>query len=273
MMQKQITRVLDRITYSDSYYVLVLENPFDTEIQPGQFVMISIADIHDPFLKRPYSIFKSFNKSQQHPKGEIHLLIKNVGKGSDQMSKVSFGSKVDIIGPLGKPFTVENETEIVVFIAGGVGVAPFVEFASSELLRNKKKIMLIGGRSAEDIQAVKDLEELGVEVFKATEDGSLGTKGRVTVLLESMIAKGLESNTQIYACGPEPMMKAVGKITSTHNLPCQLSLEARMGCGFGVCLGCVVKDKDGHYIRVCKEGPVINASDLADFKAGETNNE
>jgi len=271
MMEKQITRILDRINTGGDYYVLILENPFDTEIEPGQFVMISLAGISDPFLKRPYSIYRSFLKSDEKPAGEIHLLIKKVGVGSRQMGEVSIGSKLDIIGPLGKPFTVKQETKHVIFVAGGVGIAPFIEFAASKIVEGKKKTMLMGSRSEADIQAVEELESLGVEVRIATEDGSVGTKGRVTVLLDNIIEDGLDPATEIYSCGPEPMMKAVGKITNKNNLPCQLSLEAYMGCGFGVCLGCVVKDKDGHYIRVCKEGPVINANELADFGAGEEN--
>jgi dihydroorotate dehydrogenase electron transfer subunit len=265
MMQKARTTILARTVTTKGYYLLKLGNPFVQPVQPGQFVMISVADIHDPFLKRPYSIYRAFPKSMEKREGEIHLLIKTVGRGSVQMGDVLIGSNVEILGPLGKPFSVPLDLKQALFVAGGIGVAPFVELAAQMADHPAHKTILIGGRSALDIQGVEDLEALGVNVRIATEDGSAGTKGLVTQPLMDILSEGVGEGTQIFSCGPEPMMKAVATVARRNNVPCQLSLEAIMGCGIGVCLGCVVKDADGRYIRVCKEGPVMDAANLAEY--------
>lgn len=259
------SRILDRRGTGGAYYILVLSNPFSEPMRPGQFVMISQAGVGDPFLKRPYSIFRAQPKSARHAEGEIRLLIKAVGRGSRQMEELPIGTVIEVVGPLGRPFSVGRNVSLAVFIAGGVGVAPFVEFAASPELKHVRKLALIGGRGKEDIQGGAELEALGVETRAATEDGSLGKQGLATLLLEELIEEGLEENIRLYSCGPAPMMKEVGRIAAAHDLPCQLSLEARMACGFGVCLGCVVKDKNGEYVRVCREGPVFEASELSGY--------
>lgn len=272
MKQKLVTKILRRQRLGDDYYLLCLENPFSSSFQPGQFVMISLAGVQDPFLKRPYSIYRAFPPGEGYPAGEIQLLIREVGSGSRQMGETPIGSKVEIIGPLGNGFRLEQNVRTAIFVAGGIGVAPFVEFAAAKDMAAINKIALIGGRSSADIQAAEDLKSLGVEVRIATEDGSAGTRGRVTDLLEEMISEGLPEALSLYCCGPEPMMKAVGGIAKRENLPCLLSLEAFMGCGFGVCLGCVVEKQSGGYIRVCKEGPVASAEDLSGYHQVEEEN-
>ncbi|RJO64906.1 MAG: dihydroorotate dehydrogenase electron transfer subunit [Myxococcales bacterium] len=265
MMEKGRTRILDRRPTGGSHYLLVLGNPFRTPFLPGQFVMLAAAGGGDPFLKRPYSVYRTFPTSAERPEGEIRLLIKSIGRGSRQMAELPIGSPVEIVGPLGKPFVVQPETKLAVFVAGGIGVAPFVELAASPAMRGLDKLALVGGRSAVDVQAIEDLQALGVETRTATEDGTLGRKGFVTALLEEFFAAGAPPGTALFSCGPEPMMKAVAAIAGKAKLPCQLSLEAIMGCGFGVCLGCVVKNAAGHYVRVCREGPVMEIRELGEF--------
>ncbi len=270
MMQSTKTTLLRREDRGGSYFLLAMDNPFRTAIRPGQFVMLSPSECGDPFLKRPYSIFRVLPPSGPNGKGELHLLIKKVGKGSAQAAELPPGTEMDIVGPLGRPFEIRKDLKTVVFVAGGVGVAPFIWLAAAKELRSVRRIALIGGRKAEDIQGVADLEALDVEVRTATEDGSLGKTGRVTLLLEEILQDAPEG-LELFSCGPEPMMKAVGRIAEKAGIPCQLSLEARMACGFGVCLGCVVKARDGSYVRVCKEGPVFPSTKLAEYggNAGE----
>jgi len=263
-MQKVQTTILKRTLLPGDYYDLELGNPFRDPVLPGHFVMLSAHGLSDPYLKRPYSVCRARPASLEHPEGIIRLLIKIVGKGSRQMAELPVGTAVEMVGPLGQPFTVPDNISRAVFVAGGIGVAPFVELAAYQSLRSVKKIALIGGRSSADVLAADDLESLGVDVRLATEDGSLGIKGFVTLLLKDILDEKLPG-TVIYSCGPEPMLKAVGLLASQAKAPCQLSLEAHMGCGFGVCLGCVVKNREGRYIRVCKEGPVFEADTLQDY--------
>lgn len=265
MMQKTVARILAREHTAPGYYLLTLDNPFSGAVQAGQFVMISVAGLHDPFLKRPYSIYRAQPKSEIHPEGRIQLLIKTVGKGSAQMGGVHIGTEVEMLGPLGQPFRVAPDLTHALFVAGGIGVAPFVELAAQMAGHPCRKHLIVGGRSAADIQGREDLEALGVTLDIATEDGSLGTKGLVTAPLNEWLDREAGPGVEIFCCGPEPMMKAVATIARRRDIPCQLSLEAIMGCGIGVCLGCVVKNADGHYVRVCKEGPVMAAATLAEY--------
>ncbi len=269
MAEKVRTRILARRLTGGDYYLLTLGNPIAAAVRPGQFVMVGLADAADPFLKRPYSIYRSLPPSTERPEGELVLLIKRVGKGSAQTASVPVGTAIDIIGPLGQPFAIPEGSTSALFVAGGVGVAPFIELAATLAGKGMHIQALIGGRSEVDLQGIGALEELGVTVRCATEDGSAGTSGRVTTLLEDAIEAGLPEGTQLYVCGPDAMMKAVGAIAQRAGLPCQLSLEAVMGCGFGVCLGCVVKDNHGEFVRVCKEGPVIPADRLQDYGFGD----
>ncbi len=265
MMQKTSTRILGRQSTGGYYYLLQLGYPFATAALPGQFIMLGASGLQDPFLKRPYSICRAVMPDHRNPEGRLDLLIKDVGRGSHQMRQLPIGTQVELVGPLGKPFTIDSAMKSAIFVAGGIGVAPFVELAAHPKMKNVRKVALIGGRSKVDVQAIRQLEELNVNVRVATEDGSLGKQGLVTALLTDIIATGVDANTELFCCGPEPMMKAVGKIALEHKLSCQLSLEAIMGCGFGVCLGCVTKDDHGNFVRVCKEGPVFQAQELSDY--------
>lgn len=267
MKQATTTKLLRVLATGGAYYRLDMENPFGDDFQPGQFLMLS-AETSNTFLKRPYSIHRRF--IDENGVDTLALLIKNVGKQTAFLSKLPAGSPLEIVGPLGTAFEVEEGLKKAIFVAGGIGAAPFAAFADSGLLDGVGIIALIGGRSKEDLQGIEPLKERGALVLTATEDGSAGEKGLVTKLLERVIGEHEKESTAIYACGPEPMMKAVGKIAREQAMACILSLEAHMGCGFGVCLGCVVKNNEGRYIRVCTEGAVISADKLADYGFAES---
>jgi len=252
-----------RIT-GQSFHMGVLSPVLSRESKPGQFVTIKTGDTQDPLLRRPFSIHRV-------RKNQIEIFYEVVGKGSKHLSQKKTGEFLDVIGPLGNGFSLgDSSGEIpgpIILIGGGMGVAPLVFLA--ECLKNRKKpglkqkiIVLIGARTKSHIHCANDFKEIGCEVKIATDDGSCGFHGRITVLFEELLNKKFSLGADnIYACGPVPMMKALCLISGKHNLQTQISLESHMSCGFGACLGCVVNTRSG-YKRVCKEGPVFQAEEV-----------
>jgi dihydroorotate dehydrogenase electron transfer subunit len=196
----------------------------------------------------------------------LFILYKKVGKGTQKMTTLSKGQKVDLIGPLGNGFALPPlpSSAPCILIGGGVGIVSLYSLA--EALRGGKCFVFIGGKTQDDILGMEDFRKLDSTVFTATEDGSLGFRGTVVDLFLSR-AKKFKGNEKyhLYACGPAPMLKALAKTVTSKKLICQVSLEARMGCGFGACWGCVVKTKHPKipYERVCQEGPVFRLEDIA----------
>ena len=240
--------------------------PIVSQIKPGQFIMLKVSNSNSPLLRRPFSVYTSY--PAHHPdkgkRGCFTLLYKKVGKGTQKMTELKKGQGVDVIGPLGNGFTlpVPSSTHIVL-IGGGVGIVSLYPLA--EALRGKPLIVLIGGRTREDILCVGDYKKLNSNIFIATEDGSLGYKGTVIDLFESRRKEFAKDNHySIYSCGPLEMLKGLAPAVKSEGIFCEVSLENRMACGFGACWGCVVKTNDpkASYQRVCKEGPVFNLEDI-----------
>jgi dihydroorotate dehydrogenase electron transfer subunit len=220
---------------------------------PGQFVNVKISPDSDPLLRRPFSIHKVKGSS-------IKILYEVVGLATRILSEKKAGEYLDIIGPLGKGFSIIN-SRISILVAGGMGVAPLVFLA--EKIKKGKTLVLIGAKTKGQILCEKDFRGLGYEVKIATDDGTKGFRGYASELLEKILRnnKTTKQRTTIYACGPRPMLKAITQISKTYKIPAQISLEEHMACGFGACLGCVVNTKDG-FQRVCKEGPVFAADQI-----------
>jgi len=227
--------------------------------KPGQFLHIRCGDSKDPLLRRPISIHKIGKKS-------VDVLYNVVGKGTDILSKKKSGEELDIIGPLGNGFKIyKNSGSVKVLVAGGMGVAPLLGLAE-ELTRNKtrdKKVIILGAKTKQHILCEKEFNKLGLEVHIATEDGSMGKKGLATDLAKEIILskKYKWSEVCIYAAGPMPMIKALCVFMEGCSLESQVSLEEKMACGLGACLGCVVDTQAG-YKRVCKDGPVFNLCEV-----------
>lgn len=251
------------------YFILrIYCPPIANQIRPGQFVMLKVSDNGSPLLRRPFSVYKSYPVS--HPEGKkrghLFILYKKVGRGTQRMTTLSKGQKINLIGPLGNSFTLPalpSSTQCIL-IGGGVGIASLYPIAVA--LGGRKCVVFIGGKTQNDILGVDDFTKLDSTIFTATEDGSLGFRGTVVDLFLSQ-AKRFKGNEKyhIYACGPAPMLKALAKNLKSKKFICQVSLEARMGCGFGACWGCVVKTKHSKipYQRVCQEGPVFRLEDIA----------
>ena len=208
-------------------------------------------------MRRPISIH-SIGASK------VRLLYEVIGEGTQALSNRRAGEFLDLIGPLGRGFHYSLIRKAVnphnIIVAGGMGVAPLVFLA--ERIKSIKPLVLLGARSADHILCRSEFRTLGCKVITATDDGSSGFKGRVTDLLNKILSDKPQIKPQnIYACGPQPMLEAVARISCGHNIASQLSLERHMACGFGACLGCVVSTKSG-YKRACKDGPVFTGEEL-----------
>ena len=221
------------------------------EARPGQFISVYSQD-GSRLLPRPISICEA-----DPDEGRLRIVYRIAGKGTDEFSKYVSGDPIDIMGPLGNGFPQEGEN--VFLIGGGIGVPPMLEMAKQ--LNCEKQIVL--GYRDENLFLRDEFEAYG-EVFVATEDGSVGTKGNV---LDAIREQNLTADV-IYACGPLPMLRALKEYAAKEDIECWISMEERMACGIGACLACVCKstEKDAHSNvknkRVCKEGPVFRAEEV-----------
>jgi dihydroorotate dehydrogenase electron transfer subunit len=258
-MLEQTVQIVSNERDTDSYFRLVLRAPqIAPLIQPGQFAHVRIPPLKDALLRRPFSIFQAEG-------GTFSILYKTVGKGTEVLSRMRPGEELSVIAPLGHGFTVPaagGETPLLV--AGGYGMAAMFLLAQRS---PQPGIVFVGGRRRVDILCEKEFAALGWEVRATTEDGSHGEKGLVTqpLLAEIRKQKSESRNSKLFACGPTPMLKAVGKIAEDFNLPAELSMDEHMCCGTGVCLTCVipVKTAEGwEYQRTCTEGPVFDAQQI-----------
>jgi dihydroorotate dehydrogenase electron transfer subunit len=217
---------------------------------PGQFVMVDCGK--DTILRRPISIHRITNKN------ELLLLFRNIGTGTNNMSQIKKGETVDLIGPLGNGFEISGSSKKLLLIAGGMGIAPLVFLAEKALKQGKKVTVFLGTDTASQLYPRKLLPH-GTDLLIATEDGSKGKKGLITDFIPGIIDK----YDQAFACGPVNMYKALTVLLESRGYQKQLqvSLEVRMGCGFGICYGCTIKTETGPK-QVCKDGPVFNIKQI-----------
>ena len=241
--------------------------PIAKQIKPGQFVMLKVSEDRSPLLRRPFSVYQNCpdNYPEKKKRGCLFILYKKVGKGTQKMTALKKGQRVNLIGPLGNGFTLPPlpSSTSIILIGGGVGIVSLYPLA--EALRDSKLFVFIGGKNREDILCVEDFKKINSAIFIATEDGSLGVKGTVVDLFLTQGRKIKRNNrSYLYTCGPVAMVKTLSKLVNFKNLICQASLETRMGCGFGACWGCVVKTNHPQtpYQRVCEDGPVFRLEDI-----------
>lgn len=223
---------------------------------PGQFVNISVPG---KYLRRPISICDW----TAGVNGELVLLYDVVGEGTEIMSTLTIGTNLDVLSDLGNGFNVNalisdgTECKHPILLGGGIGVAPLLGLAKAFVAAGKNPVVALGFNTVSDVILKEDLDRLGIESFVATADGSLGCKGFVTTLYEEIIQdrikRGVPLPDYFYACGPTPMLKAV---CNQINIPGEVSVDERMGCGFGACMCCSIKTVDGPR-RACKDGPVF----------------
>ncbi|SDO75643.1 dihydroorotate dehydrogenase electron transfer subunit [Selenomonas ruminantium] len=223
------------------------------EAEPGQFVQLQIPS--GAFtLRRPVGIAEV-----NLQKGTVAFIYRVVGKGTKALSALSTGTMINVLGPLGHGFSCKASRPLLV--GGGMGLSPLLFYAQH--LQGQADV-LMGGRCERELFWQEIYAPHVQEVFCTTDDGSCGTKGFTTTLLPELLAKG--NYDLVIACGPEIMMKGIAKIAQEYNVPCQVSLEKRMGCGLGACLSCSIDTTDGQRKKVCKDGPVFWAEEVFDLR-------
>ncbi|APR83410.1 Dihydroorotate dehydrogenase electron transfer subunit protein [Minicystis rosea] len=248
-------RLHQRDAIGTAYHVLTFEAETPLDARAGQFAMVRSATWGSaPLLPRPMSLLTAGDRPS--------ILIKVVGEGTQRMAHASTGEPFDLLMPLGRPWNACPPDRRAVLVAGGVGVAPLLFLARELSANGKRPLALYGGRSTLDLPLDTELGACA-DLRVATEDGSRGTRGRVTVLLEEALAELATRGEQVkvYTCGPDAMMAAVARMCETRGVPCEVSLETPMACGYGVCLGCPVPRRESKsYLYACTEGPCIDAA-------------
>jgi dihydroorotate dehydrogenase electron transfer subunit len=260
MPANRVAPLVDREALGGAYFLLTFRHAETSrEARPGQFVMIKAGVSAEPPLRRPFSIL-----SVDAGRGTFTLFVKAIGQGSQALCEMAQGEAAACLGPLGRPFTQPQPGEEALLVAGGYGIAPFC-FLGEELRRTGGTARLFyGGRTAADLPLLDRLGGKGLTLEPATEDGSLGVRGRVTVPLEAHLDASA-GKVRLYACGPEAMMHAVARIAAARSLPAEVSLDPWMGCGIGTCLACVVRvqgeeEPRWKYRCACTEGPVFDSA-------------
>jgi dihydroorotate dehydrogenase electron transfer subunit len=256
-MVEQKVQIVSNERDTDLYFRLVVRAPqIAPLVQPGQFAHVRILPMQHRLLRRPFSIYQVSGDT-------FSILYKTVGKGTEVLSRMPAGEALSALGPLGRGFTVPTSGgETPLLVAGGYGMAAMYLLAQRS---PQKGIVFVGGRRRVDILCEAEFRALGWEVRATTDDGSHGEKGLVTQPLLAELRRGT-AGRKLFACGPTPMLKAVGRIAEEFNVPAELSMDEHMCCGVGVCLTCVIPIKAGdawEYQRTCTEGPVFDARQIA----------
>lgn len=223
---------------------------------PGQFVNVRTVNSWDPLLRRPLSLNRICRDS-----GTISTLYKVVGRGTSLLALAVVGDLIDVLGPLGNGFSLNSACKHAILLGGGIGVAPLFPLAQELTQRGVMVTCALGARSSTDLMEYEELTNLGCDVLLATDDGTAGFAGSVGELLKRKLPT-LNADI-VFACGPNPML-AHTKITCQEmGIPLQISLEAHMACGLGVCLGCTCQMGDGSgFHHVCTDGPVFWAEEV-----------
>lgn len=239
--------LLRRESIGEAYHVLTFDVPEGVRASAGQFAMVRGAEWGEaPLLPRPMAYLTAGTTPS--------ILIKVYGEGTTRMARAEPGEPFSLLGPLGHPFRAPSSSRRQLLVAGGVGIAPLLFLARELNATGRRPVVLYGGRSARDLPLDDELDEIS-ELVVTTEDGSRGRQGRVTDVLPELI----DGEVEVFTCGPHRMMAKVAELCAARDVPCEVSLETPMACGYGVCLGCPVRGADGQYLYACTEGPCVDA--------------
>ena len=253
-------KIISNKKISEKYFLVTfLGDKIARKSLPGQFVMVKV-DNEKTFLRRPFSICSTGEKT-------FSILFKVVGIGTEILSKRKVGGTLNIIGPLGNGYHFPLSTShFPIFVAGGTGIASLL-FLASKIKSPQKPIALLGFKTKSEILFETEFKKLGCEVIVSTEDGSYGKKGFITDIFKKfLLSTSYSLLPAVYACGPKPMLKKIAEISKKHKLKCYVSLEEKMACGIGACMGCVVRTQmnadEFEYKKVCKDGTVFDAKEI-----------
>lgn len=270
------TRISQHRCIAEDTWRLTVEAPeLARRTVPGQFFMVRIAGQNDPLIGRALAMYDMHRDKSGQPTA-VSVVYTVKGKFTQALSQCVAGDRVEIWGPLGNGFSTQP-TDHLILVAGGVGQTPMLTLAAAALGKAqfgdpvqpthyaKRVTLCYGARTKASLAGLVDFEKACTEVRIATDDGSFGHHGRVTDLLNAILAES-NDHCRIACCGPEPMMEAVSEIAKAHAVPCEVSLETPMACGTGICFTCVakIKQKDGQwdYQRTCIEGPVFDVEKI-----------
>ncbi len=251
-------------------YLMTVSSPEQARlVHPGQFLMLKCCEEvnENPLLRRPFSIFAIQHHARTGNPVGMEILVKDIGVGTHKLVNVKPGQELCALGPQGRPFhlvkELADETRYACLVAGGVGIAALYLLARELKALGVSPVLFYGARSADELVLRDYFERLGITICYTTEDGSIGEEGLVTSPLSRFLEEHAAEGLKIYACGPWAMMRAADELAQRYAVPCEVSLEARMGCSLGACMGCVVRSKrdlsQSHYIRVCMEGPILSS--------------
>ena len=241
-MRQSIFEIKSNTALTKTVYKMELKGDVSDITSSGQFVNIKLDGF---YLRRPISVNDCENEI-------LTIIYKVVGKGTEQMTKMQAGEKLDVLTGLGNGYDLSLSGDKPVLLGGGVGVPPLYMLCKKLIAEGKKVSVILGFNTKDEVFCEEDFKKLGADVYVTTADGSYGIKGFVTDALKDI------DYSYFYTCGPEPMLKAVFKSTNTSG---QFSFEEKMGCGFGACMGCSCKTITG-YKRICKEGPVLKKEEI-----------
>lgn len=244
--------VVEKKIVQDNIFLLKIHSAeIASIIKPAQFVNIRVSSQSYPLLRRPFSVCDVEGEN-------IYLLFNIFGEGTRILAGKSTNDLIDILGPLGNGFNLDDDYETAVIVAGGLGSAPF-PFVTRTLNNSKEILSFVGGKTG------KDVITYGMKnVLTASDDGSTGFKGTVVDLLNSKLNDLKKKKIKIFGCGPTPMLKALKEFCVKNKFVCEVSTECAMACGFGICQGCPIESSSNSekYLLVCKDGPVFNVQDV-----------
>ena len=244
--------IVETIQVHENIFIQKIHSPeIAQKVKPGQFLNIRVSQTTFPLLRRPFSVCDVEGEN-------IYLMFNILGEGTKILARKINGETVDILGPLGNGFNLDDKYDLAIIVAGGLGAAPFPFVTRS--IKNKKNILtFVGGRTEQDVITY------GLEnCVLSSDDGSIGFKGNVVQSLEQNLDKINITTSKVFACGPTAMLRALKDFCIKHNLDCEVSTECAMACGFGICQGCPIEstEQSDKYLLVCKDGPVFNVRDV-----------
>ena len=270
-MKDITTKIVFNQEVAPACFQMVLSGPLDNFIiKPGQFIMLRLGMSYDPLLRRPFAA----HRFQTSEGSFLEIFYQVVGYGTHIMSQMLPGTELAFLGPLGKGFEFSETLSTALIVAGGMGIVPLRGLVYALVESGAKNIQIfVGAKAGSHLLFLTEFKKMDISVHWATDDGSKGYHGLVTELFRRFLdnhAFTPDNQTMCFACGPRPMLAETARLSLTYQFPCQVSLESRMACGIGVCLGCAVKlkqelhhDQDQlKYGRVCIEGPVFDAKEI-----------
>lgn len=248
-MMHSLAPIVEINTIGPRLFTISLHAPhIAAVVQPGQFLNIQISEYGVPFLRRPFSVYERTDSV-------VSILFGVVGAGTSLLSRAVAGEFLDVVGPLGVPFRIDDAYDTALLVAGGLGVAPLPFLAETVRTKMKKMQTFLGARTADQI-VDSHLENVHI----ATDDGTRGYRGTIVECLKQYLQKFGSDQMKIFACGPTAMIKALVPVSGEYQIPCEVSLESVMACGIGICQGCPVElsDSPKKYALVCKDGTVFD---------------